>query len=315
MRFLKSLLVFCFSLYLIQCSSVKTQVKPVEPTSVSQLSEPAKEAQRFLKRKVAIARFSNETTYGKGLFYDGKNDKLAKQAHDILAAKLTQTGKFILLERSDLEAINKELKMGGIGKLNIPADYLIIGSVSEFGRETKSDVGVFSRKKIQIAKAKVFIRLVDVSTGQIIYSEEGAGEASSEALTVVGLGGREGYNSALNDKAIEAAISKVVDNLIKNLLDKPWQSYILSYQDGTYIISGGKQQGIRINDVFQVYKRGKKVKNPQTGFLIELPGTKVATLQVVAQAGDTPENEISICKLISGQLPQQDFQNYVVKEE
>jgi len=315
MNIFKFVIILTASFYLLRCSSVTTQVKPVEPVTEAKLSKPAVNEQRFLKRKVAIARFSNETTYGKGLFYDGKNDKLAKQAHDILSAKLAQTGKFILLERSDLEAINKELKMGGLGNLNIPADYLIIGSVSEFGRETKSDVGVFSRKKVQVAKAKVFIRLVDVSTGQIIYSEEGAGEASSEALTVVGLGGREGYNSALNDKAIEAAISKVVDNLIKNLLDKPWKAYILDYQDGNYIISGGKQQGILINDVFQVYKKGKKVKNPQTGFIIELPGKKVATIQVIAQAGNTAENEISICKLISGELPSQNFQDYVVKEE
>lgn len=315
MTSIKFLLMLFLFLYLFQCSPVTTQVKPVESKKEVKSSTQKINEQRILKRKVAIARFSNETTYGKGLFYDGKNDKLAKQAHDILAAKLAQTGKFILLERSDLEAINKELKMGGLGHLNIPADYLIIGSVSEFGRETKSDVGVFSRKKIQVAKAKVFIRLVDVSTGQIIYSEEGAGEASSEALTVVGLGGREGYNSALNDKAIEAAISKVVDNLIKNLLDKPWKSYILDYQDGNYIISGGKQQGIQINDVFQVYKKGKKVKNPQTGFLIELPGKKVATIQVIAQAGNTAEDEISICKLISGELPSQNFGDYVVKEK
>ena len=41
-----------------------------------------------LKRKVAIGRFSNETQYAKGIFYDKENDPMGKQALDILSAKL-----------------------------------------------------------------------------------------------------------------------------------------------------------------------------------------------------------------------------------
>ena len=50
-----------------------------------------------LKRKVAIGRFSNETQYAKGIFYDKENDPMGKLALDILSAKLAATGKFILL--------------------------------------------------------------------------------------------------------------------------------------------------------------------------------------------------------------------------
>ncbi len=50
-----------------------------------------------LKRKVAIGRFTNETQYAKGIFYDRENDPMRKQALDILSAKLAASGKFILL--------------------------------------------------------------------------------------------------------------------------------------------------------------------------------------------------------------------------
>ena len=50
-----------------------------------------------LKRKVAIGRFSNETQYAKGIFYDKENDPMGKQALDILSAKLAASGKFLLL--------------------------------------------------------------------------------------------------------------------------------------------------------------------------------------------------------------------------
>jgi curli biogenesis system outer membrane secretion channel CsgG len=52
-----------------------------------------------------------------------------------------------MLERSDLAQIEKELTMGGAEKLQNAADFLIVGSITEFGRKDTSDVGVFSRVK------------------------------------------------------------------------------------------------------------------------------------------------------------------------
>ena len=72
-------------------------------------SVQGQETGKSLKWKVAIGRFSNETQYGKGIFYDRENDPIAKQAQDILAAKLVASGKFILLERSDAEAVAQEV--------------------------------------------------------------------------------------------------------------------------------------------------------------------------------------------------------------
>ena len=54
------------------------------------------QTEKTIKRKVAIGRFSNETQYGKGVFYDKENDPMGKQALDILSSKLAQSGKFIL---------------------------------------------------------------------------------------------------------------------------------------------------------------------------------------------------------------------------
>ncbi|MGE4568559.1 MAG: CsgG/HfaB family protein, partial [Bacteroidales bacterium] len=153
--------------------TTQRKVVPVEPP-VQEI--PAQE--QGLKRKVAIARFSNETQYAKGVFYDKANDPIGKQAVDILSTKLASSNKFILLERQDMDKIVEELKLAGNeGLQKVGADYLIIGSVTEFGRKNVGDVNAFSRSKTQTVQAGVSIRLVDVSTGQIIYSEEAKGEA------------------------------------------------------------------------------------------------------------------------------------------
>jgi len=293
-------------LLLSGCATMqKTETHETPKTAATQISKTLSVAESQpsgLKRKVAIGRFTNETRYGQSFFVDAQNDKIGKQAMDILSAKLFQSGRFIMLERADLSKIEKELKIGNSAQLDNSADYLILGSITEFGRKETSDVGVFSRVKKQEAFAKVHIRIVDVSTGQIIYSEEGKGSAFSEAGTVMGVGGKAGYNGQLNDKAIDAAISDLTSNIIENMLDKPWRGYILGYEDGTLITSGGKSQNIKVGDNFDVYKKGKQVKNPQTNMMMTLPGKKLASIKVVATIGDTPETEVSLAEITNGDV-------------
>lgn len=305
--FLKSIYtISTVSILFSGCATMqKVETHKVPTKNEVQISETLKVKKDIpsgLKRKVAIGRFTNETRYGQSFFLDKNNDKIGKQAMDILSSKLFQSGRFIMLERADLSKIDKELKMGNHAKLDNSADYLILGSITEFGRKETSDVGVFSRTKKQEAFAKVHIRIVDVSTGLIIYSEEGKGTSYSEAGTVMGVGGKAGYNGQLNDKAIDAAISDLTSNIIENMLDKPWKGYILGYEDGSLITSGGKSQNIKIGDKFDVYKKGKQVKNPQTNMMITLPGKKIAKIEIETTMGDTPDTEVSLASIISGDL-------------
>ncbi|MEX2117265.1 MAG: CsgG/HfaB family protein [Bacteroidota bacterium] len=310
-----TIFIVAIAMLIQACASVKPpEVKKV-PESTPQVSASANQPERTLKRKVAIARFSNETKYGQGFFYDENNDRLGKQAMDILSSKLTATDKFVMLERVDLVHLTKEKQMGSLDSLSIPADFLVLGSITEFGRKATSDVGLFSRSKKQTAQAKVTIRLVDVQTSRIVYSEDGEGEAFSEAETVLGAGKTADYDATLNDKALTAAISKLVSNVAENLLDKPWRSYLLSYEDGNYIISGGSLQGIKEGDTFTVYKRGQKVKNPQTGILIELPGKTVGTIRVATLIPGDVMTELSVCSRVSGDLPTTEFNDYYIQEK
>lgn len=287
---------------------------------VSKTLEPRPiDAPKGLKRKVAIARFTNETKYGQSFFIDKEQDRIGKQSVDILSSKLLATDKFLLLERADLDKIQKELGIGNATPLRNMADYLVVGSITGFGRRDHSDVGIFSRVKKQIAYAKVHIRLIDVYTGQVLYSEEGEGEAFSEAGSVFGVGSKAGYDSAINDKALDAAITNLSSNVIENLLDKPWQAYILAYESGSFIISGGKSQNIKVNTEFDVIREGKKINNPQTNMTITLPGEKVGVLRVNQCLGDSAQNEVSLCSLTEGNLQSyisaNDFSKLLIREK
>lgn len=270
------------------------------------------QTEKTIKRKVAIGRFSNETQYGKGLFYDKENDPMRKQALDILSSKLAASGKFILLEREDLDVLVKE---DGSEMNKIGADYIILGSITEFGRKVEGNQKVFSSTKTQTVEAGVSVRIVEAATGLIIYSDEAKGYAETTAKQTMGLGGTAGYDASLSDKAISAALGKLVENIINKCMDQPWKSYILAVDEGSYIISGGASQGFSAGDTFNVYKKGKVVTNPQTGMKIELPGTKLGTVTVLQSIGDTPESEISYCSYSGQPLNADSFNDYYISDK
>ena len=258
--------------------------------------------EKTIKRKVAIGRFTNETQYAKGLFYDKENDPMRKQALDILSSKLAASGKFILLERDDLDVLMAE---AGSSMNKIGADFIILGSITEFGRKAEGQQKVFSSTKTQTAEAGVSIRLVEAAKG---YAE-------TTTKQTMGIGGSAGYDATLSDKAISAALGQLVENIINKCMDKPWRSYFLSVEDGSYIISGGVSQGLASGDNFTVYKKGKTVTNPQTGMKIELPGTKVGTVSILQSIGDTPETEISFCSYDGEELDVNSLENYYISDK
>ena len=305
---------FLFAAFMTICMIGNAQRK-------TETVEPVKQALadtngRFIKRKVAIGRFSNETQYAKGVFYDKENDPMGKQALDILSAKLAASGKFLLLERGDLAAILEEAKKSDNGLATIGADYMIIGSVTEFGRKNVGKSGAFTSTKTQMVEAAVAIRIVDVSTGLIIYSDEAKGSAELTTKTTMGIGGKAGYDATLSDKAISEAIGQLVENIINKCTDKPWRTFFLSYDADAQLIAGGASQGIKAGDTFSVFTKGKKVKNPQTGVMIELPGKKIGTVTVDGTGGDTPETEFSFVTFKSdgGEVDASKLTNYYIED-
>lgn len=308
MTTLKSILTICLLTYSCSIMAQRT-TEIVEPLSQKQ------EEGMTLKRKVAIGRFSNETQYAKGIFYDRENDPMGKQALDILSSKLAASGKFLLLERSDLETLLEESNKSDNAIATLGADYMIIGSITEYGRKNTGKNKVFSSEKTQTVEAAVAIRLVDVSTGLIIYSDEAKGAAELTTKTTMGLGGQASFDATLSDKAISEAIGQLVENIINKCTNAPWKTYFLAYEPDAILIAGGHSQGIKEGMTFAIKTKGKKVKNPQTGIIITLPGKKIGEVKVISTGGDTPETEYSFVE-VSGttEINANNIGNYIIEE-
>jgi curli biogenesis system outer membrane secretion channel CsgG len=312
------------ALALQACATVSEKPQSYESTVPKAEQVVAQEARKVpvaakrYKTKLAIGRFTNETNYGRSLLNDADLDRIGKQASDMLSSRLVLSNAFIVLERPDLAKLQRERELAG-GAAGAPislvgADTLVMGSVTEFGRSVGGKVGFLSSTKLQIARAKVDIRLVDARTGHAYFSAIGAGEASTESGEVAGFGSRAAYDATLNDRAISAAVSDVVDRLIAKLQERPWRTDILEVQGTKVFVSGGKTQGLKEGDALAVMLSGGTVKSQQTGFEIALPPTQVATLKVAALFGDAETSEGAVCEITSGTVDKAQLQKLFVTE-
>jgi len=167
------------------------------------------------RRPIAVGQFDNRSSYLRGAFSDGV-DRLGSQAKNILITHLQQTRRFNVLDRENLEETKFEAGIRGQAQQLKGADYVVTGDVSEFGRKEVGDrqlFGVLGRGKSQVAYAKVSLNIVDIRTGEVVRSVQGAGEYALSNREIVGFGGTASYDSTLNGKVLDLAVREAVDRL------------------------------------------------------------------------------------------------------
>ncbi len=161
------------------------------------------------KSLIAVGKFANKSSYMNGIFQDGE-DRLGNQSKSILMTHLQQTGRFRVLDRSNMDETAQEAKIRGQAQNMKGATYIITGDVTGFGRKDVGDkqlFGLLGRGKKQVAYAKVMLNVVNVNTTEVAFSAEGAGEYDLSSREVLGFGGTSGYDATLNGKAETGATS------------------------------------------------------------------------------------------------------------
>ena len=209
----KFLLAVCAAMLITGCATERSRV--VETPKVQTINTNY----QGQKIAVSIGRFSNQSSYQNGVFSDGE-DRLGNQAQTILISNLQQSGRFSVLDRSNMRAIKEESALSKEVQNIKGARYVITGDVTEFGRKTTGDhqlFGILGKGKTQTAYAKVNLNVVDVKNSEVIYSTQGAGEYELSNREVLGFGGSAGYDSTLNGKVLSLAIIEAVNNLTRGL--------------------------------------------------------------------------------------------------
>lgn len=179
-------------------------------------------ADKSSKPRLAVLEFKNKAD--NQWWYHGG----AEAAQDVFVTELVKSGRFRVVEREALEALmqEKNLTLSGdvdpstavrVGKL-LGVNYLLTGAVTEYGTTDKGAHGSgigripgFSAGKRSFVAA-LNARLIDTSTGEIVWADEAREEESSVKVSVGGFGGGVDDN-AMFDKVLKPVIQKLTASL------------------------------------------------------------------------------------------------------
>ena len=173
---------------------------------------------------IAVGKFDNRSSYMRGIFSDGV-DRLGGQAKTILMTHLQQTNRFSVLDRDNMDEISQEAALKRQAQKLKGADFVVTGDVTEFGRKETGDrqlFGILGRGKTQVAYAKVNLNIVNISTSEVVYSTQGAGEYTLSNREVIGFGGTASYDSTLNGKVLDLAMREAIDRLVEGIGAGAW---------------------------------------------------------------------------------------------
>lgn len=217
-----------FKLFLIAPFVVATlfgcTTTEVHRTVETQKVESYRTTYKGVKTTLAVANFNNRSNYMQGLFSTGK-DQLGNQAKTIITSHLQATNRFKVVDRENLEALQKE---AGIRNQQVKlsgARYVLTGAVTEFGRKVTGDkqlFGILGSGKTQTAYSKVTLNILDVVTSEVVYTTQGAGEYALSNREVVGFGSQAGYDATLNGKVLNLSITEAVNNMVRDLEGGRW---------------------------------------------------------------------------------------------
>ena len=246
-----------------------------------------------LKKTVAVFDFKNDSGYSSMV-------NLGQDFSTQLSDALVQSGKFIVLTRTDLDVVMAEQDLAAsdrmaksntaqTGKI-IPAQILIKGQITEFEENTGGGGQGISVKGISLGMKKssahmaVIIQLIDSTTGEILESKRVEGSASGGGLSV-GYSGVVDVNSSSFKKtplgkAVQVTIDQAVDYLAKKLSALPWQGKVVTIKDGLVFVNSGKTAGVEIGDAFSIFKEGEALVDPDTGMNLGSEKTKIADIKI-----------------------------------
>jgi curli biogenesis system outer membrane secretion channel CsgG len=178
------------------------------------------------KSVLALGMIQNRSPYMTGMFSDGV-DRLGGQAKTIVKTHLSQSGRFLVVDRDNMDEIAKEALIAGTEQDLTGARFVVTGEVTEFGRRETGDrelFGILGRAKTQVAYSKVSLNVVDVRTSQVVYSVQGAGEYSLSDREIVGFGSTSSYDATLNGKVLNLSIMDAVNKLVAGVEAGAWTS-------------------------------------------------------------------------------------------
>lgn len=245
---------------------------------------------------------------------------LSQGATDLMVNALLKTNRFRVFERTKLDDILQEQDFQHfsglvdqttavkLGKM-IGVDAILTGNITNisFKKGVGFKIGPLKVRK-SYAKVVMTIRIIDVTTGEILFStvqEEEASKSGVSGVLPIPIPGGIGFSheEAVDIlSAVELICNKVVLNFVAKMDKKtvkissaPLEGYVVKVESTSsggitrVYINLGKNSGIRVGDEIRIYREGEVILDPKTNEVLD------RELDLIAKARITKvEDKLSV---------------------
>ena len=242
------------------------------------------------------------------------DSELSKAATDLMINALVNTNRFRVFERTKLEAILQEqdfqVSSGRvdpstavkIGKM-IGVDSIVTGSITSivFSKSGGITLGPINLKK-SVATVTIMVRAINVTTGEIIFSEVKKGTTSKSGISIripIPVAGGLGLSSesvvdifsAIENVCQQVAVefaAKLDSNLIiSSSTSLPLEGYVVKVESTSsgeitqIYINLGANSGIQVGEEIKIYQEGEVILDPKTQEILDKELILVAQARII----------------------------------
>ena len=276
------------------------------------------------KRSVAIEPFDYSTVMSATQAIFGTQVDIGQGISALLTSKLSQDGKFTVVERRKVANIMKEQDFGAsnrvkkgtgarIGQIR-GADFTLMGDIVVFGRDDRSRGGALgvgvngtggsmgASKSTGKAVVVLAYRLVDNESSEVLASGEARGESQRTSKGGMGgfftggvlVGGGFGSNASnFGETIIGEAVMDAVAKLSADLSNRgagaalsakavEVEASVADVSGNTLTINQGAAAGIVTGMKLTVLRKGKEIKDPTTGEVLDVQTDRIGELVITS---------------------------------
>ncbi|MBW1739707.1 MAG: hypothetical protein JRJ42_01085 [Deltaproteobacteria bacterium] len=246
---------------------------------------------KALKKKIAFLPIVNEAGYG------GKDFQASARIHLNTFLKRFCDGLYIV-DSQKTRNLLKEVP-------RLPSGQLDNLALAKLGRslglnvvleESLSGIKCLAEKRgiwgfrdtCMLAQLCVCVRAYDIETGAILFDEVVQGEVEVSEDDWHNLKKRSGYRKEIADRLLAKTTDGICKRICELLGDEPWEGYITSCSENTFTLSAGKDVGLAIGDVLEVFGTSEPIKG-SAGQIYLVPGPKIGEIRITKVHRDRAE--------------------------
>lgn len=265
------------------------------------------------KKRIAVFTFDDKSQSNYGWW---GNKTVGNGVADMIITELVKSGKYRVLERSELDQLLREQDLGASGIVTpetaaqmgkvLGVEIAVFGAVTEYGFK-KENTGVrIGGTGLGVGKQSAVtgldLRMVNTSTGEILTAENVRAQRNALSGNVnvknVSFDNERSFDESLVGKSAREAVEKVVALVNEKAETIPWSAKVITVQGGQVYINSGSQDGVQVGEVFVVMRKGKALVDPDTGLELGSVDSEIGRIKVVDNS--VGNGKASICSIVSG---------------